>query len=152
MGVKGLNGTSFSLQYIASVIASPHGLPAALGEPSTSGECASAAAFPDTDEVMACDEPDEAPSLSTPVSMPKETSDFGCQVNTQGTQLMKISVATQTYKSSFDNSVILCDESTQTEETVEGEKVVPVDAVDPPSDTEITETVSPRKDPSFVPS
>ena len=25
-----------------------HGLPAALGEPSTSGECASAAAFPDT--------------------------------------------------------------------------------------------------------
>lgn len=63
---------------------------------------------------------------------------------------MKISVATQTYKSSFGDSVILCDETTQTEQTEEGEKVVSLDAVDPPSDNEITETVSPRKDLSFV--
>ena len=40
-------------------------------------------------------------------SLTKRTSDFGCQVNTRGVQLMMKSTETQTDKSSFE--VILCD-------------------------------------------
>lgn len=41
-------------------------------------------------------------------SIPKHTSDFGCQVNTRGVQLMIKSTETQTYESSL--KVILCTE------------------------------------------
>jgi len=46
--------------------------------------------------------------------LPKHTSDFGCQVNTRGVQLVMKSTETQTDKSSFE--VILCEQSNQTDE------------------------------------
>ena len=83
-------------------------------------------------------------------SIPRNTSDFGCQVNTRGAQLMMKSFQTQTYKSSFE--VILCDQSTQTDEN---EEIVisRSPAEENPSHEEITkESASPSKDPSYVPS
>ena len=55
-------------------------------------------------------------------SIPKHTNDFGCQVNTRGVQLMMKSTETQTFKSSFE--VILCDQSTQTDENLHEEVVI----------------------------
>lgn len=82
-------------------------------------------------------------------SMPKNTSDFGCQVNTKGSQLMKRSFGTQTYESSFQ--VVLYDQSGQTDET--DNKVVTFDdEADPLLDIEATEAASPQKDPSLGPS
>ena len=51
---------------------------------------------------------DEEPNVS------KHTIDVGCQVKTRGVQLMMKSSETQIYGSLFE--VILCDQSTQTDE------------------------------------
>ena len=83
-------------------------------------------------------------------SIPKHTSNFGCQVNTRGVQLMMKSTETQTYKSSFE--VILCDQSTQTDENLHEEVVISKSPEDNPSQEEITkEIASLNKDPSYVP-
>ena len=83
-------------------------------------------------------------------SIPKHTSDFGCQVNTRGVQLMMKSTETQTYKSSFE--VILCDQSTQTDEDFHEQVVISRSPEEDPSQEEITkEIASPNKDPSYVP-
>ena len=72
-------------------------------------------------------EPTKANQTSVPTH--KFTSDVGCQINTRGAQLMMKSTESQTYKSSFD--VILCDQSTQTDENFYGEQVIPPDEVGP---------------------
>ena len=81
--------------------------------------------------------------------MPKKTSDFACQVNTKGSQLMKKSFGTQTYESSF--KVVLCDQSSQTDE-IDDKVAAFDDEADPLLEVEATETASPLKDPSFEPS
>ena len=78
-------------------------------------------------------------------SIPKNTSDFGCQVNTRGAQLMMKSTETQTYKSSFE--VILCDQSTQTDEN---EEFISRSPEEHPSHEITKESASPCKDPSYV--
>ena len=60
----------------------------------------------------------------------KPTSDVGCQVNTRGLQLMMKSSETQTYRSSFE--VILCDQSTQTDESFHEEVESSKSPEDPP--------------------
>ena len=82
----------------------------------------------------------------------KPTSDVGCQVNTRGLQLMMKSSETQTYRSSFE--VILCDQSTQTDESFHEEVVISRSPEEEPPQEEITtEIPSPSKDPSlYVPS
>ena len=88
---------------------------------------------------------DKEPNVS------KHTSDVGCQVNTRGVQLMMKSTETQTFKSSFE--VILCDQSTQTDENFREQFVISRSPEDCPSQEEITKEIgSPNKDPSYVPS
>ena len=102
----------------------------------------------DCDEGMA-EEPDSVQELESGCpSITKETSDFGCQVNTRGGQLMLKSVGTQT-----DHKVIFCDQNTQTEPELFDEEIsISDDELDPANEHDITETVSPHKaDPSFVP-
>ena len=63
---------------------------------------------------------------------------------------MMKSTETQTYKSSFE--VILCDQSTQTDENLHEEVVISKSPEDNPSQEEITkEIASLNKDPSYVP-
>ena len=89
----------------------------------------------------------KANKTSTPIH--KLTCDVGCQINTRGAQLMMKSTESQTYKSSFD--VILCDQSTQTDEDFHREEVISSDEVDPSHEQKITPDNSPQKDPSYVP-
>ena len=138
------------MQYIDSVTASAsHPTPPIVeGEPSTSSERDTTVGSTDCDEGMA-EEPDSVQELESGCpSITKETSDFGCQVNTRGGQLMLKSVGTQT-----DHKVIFCDQNTQTEpELFDKEISISDDELDPANEHDITETVSPYKaDPSFVP-
>ena len=89
----------------------------------------------------------EANQTSVPTH--KFTSDAGCQINTRGAQLMMKSTESQTYKSSV--VVILCDQSTQTDENFHEEVLISPDEVDPSHEQEITTDNSPQKDPSYVP-
>ena len=84
---------------------------------------------------------DKEPNVS------KHTSDVGCQVNTRGVQLMMKSSETQTYRSSFE--VILCDQSTQTDESFHEKVVIPRSPEEEPSQKEITKEI---QGPSYVPS
>ena len=123
-------------------------LPVAVGAPGTSSE-------PDLpigslDCAVTLEETDTAELLSNPVTMLTESCDAGCQVNTRGMQLMMKSTGTQTYKSSFE--VTVCDQITQTDVHVDEEVTNSGIEMDPPSEQEHTETLSPQKDPSFVPS
>ena len=138
------------MQYIDSVTtsASHPTPPIAEGEPSTSSERDTTVGSTDCDEGMA-EEPDSVQEFESGCpSITKETSDFGCQVNTRGGQLMLKSVGTQT-----DHKVIFCDQNTQTEpELFDKEISISDDELDPANEHDITETVSPHKaDPSFVP-
>ena len=63
------------------------------------------------------------------VSTHKFTSDVGCQINTRGAHLMMKSTESQTYKSSFD--VVLCDQSTQTDENYYKEEGICLDEIGP---------------------
>ena len=90
----------------------------------------------------------ELQSIS-PINIPMaETCDVGCQVNTRGGQLMLKSTGTQTNESSFE--VITCDQSTQTEFISDEMASTDID-MDPPDEHEDSGTLSPKKDPSFVP-
>ena len=94
---------------------------------------------------------DTTESQSFPLVPLKETYDVGCQVNTRGLQLMKKTTGVQTYQTSFE--VTMCDQSTQTGETFDEVSNSPIEIhIDSPSEHEETDTLSPRKDPSFVPS
>ena len=94
---------------------------------------------------------DTTESQSFPLVPPKETYDVGCQVSTRGLQLMKKTTGVQTYQTSFE--VTMCDQSTQTGETFDEVSNSPIEIhTDSPSEHEETDTLSPRKDPSFVPS
>ena len=84
---------------------------------------------------------DEEPNVS------KHTSDVDCQVNTRGVQLMMKSSETQIYRSSFE--VILCDQSTQTDESFHEEVVIPRSPEEEPSQKEITKEI---QGPFYVPS
>ena len=92
---------------------------------------------------------DSTKANKTSIPIHKLTSDVGCQINTRGAQLMMKSTESQTYKSSFD--VILCDQSTQTDEDFHREEVISPDEVDPSHEQKITPDNSPQKDPSYVP-
>ena len=126
------------MQYIASVTTTNHVSLVDVAGPSN--ECRSAVASTPV-EPSTCSEHDPAGgclnsqgiyhkevTLDLPLeeereaSIPKHTSDFGCQVDTRGVQLMMKSTETQTYKSSFE--VILCDQSTQTDENLHEEVVI----------------------------
>ena len=89
----------------------------------------------------------KANKMSMPIH--KLTSDVGCQINTRGAQLLMKSTESQTGKSSLD--VILCDQSTQTDEDFHREEVMSSDEVDPSHEQKITPDNSPQKDPSYVP-
>ena len=92
---------------------------------------------------------DSTKANKTSIPIHKLTSDVGCQINTRGAQLMMKSTESQTDKSSFD--VILCDQSTQTDEDFHREEVISSDEVDPSHEQKITPDNSPQKDPSYVP-
>ena len=157
-----------------------HVSPINVVEPSTSTECSSAAApqisqgvhaepVASTSSASECDpevgcvspqginqsqvalEGPLGPTITnqTNESTHKFTSDVGCQINTRGAQLMMKSTESQTYKSSFD--VILCDQSTQTDENFYGEEVICLDEEGPSHEQKITPDNSPQKDPSYVP-
>ena len=85
-------------------------------------------------------------------SLTKRTSDFGCQVNTRGVQLMMKSTETQTDNSSFE--VILCDQGNQTDEKFHEEVMISRSPEDEDSSNEeiAKEIASPLKDSSYVPS
>ena len=84
--------------------------------------------------------------MSIPIH--KLAHDVRWQINTRRAQLMKKSTESQTYKSSFD--VILCSQSTQTDEDFHREEVISSDEVDPSHEQKITPDKSPQKDPSYV--
>lgn len=64
---------------------------------------------------------------------------------------MKKTTAVQTYKTSFE--VTMCEQSTQTDQTFDEVSNSPIELhIDSPSEHEETDTLSPRRDPSFVPS
>ena len=89
------------------------------------------------------DEPKCAETELTHPSLPKEVNDFGCQVNTRGEQLMQKSVGTQT-----PDFFGLCDQGTQTDFCGD-ENLLPYSEDELDSETE---TTSPQKDPSYIPS
>ena len=129
----------------SSAVASTPVKPSTSSEHDPAGGCLNSQGI-DNNEV-AFDFPLEEERVA---SIPKHTSDFGCQVNTRGVQLMMKSTETQTYKSSFE--VILCDQSTQTDEDFHEQVVISRSPEGDPSQEEITkEIASPNKDPSYVP-
>ena len=160
----------FGLQYIASVTTTHHAslvdvagpstdsnsaVASTPVEPSTSSEHALEGGCINSQGIDHNEVPFELPleelqqMQEKQANIPKNTSDFGCQVNTRGAQLMMKSFETQTYKSSFE--VILCDQSTQTDENEEFISKSPEE--EHPFPEEITkESASPCKDPSYVPS
>ena len=89
------------------------------------------------------DEPKCAETELPHPSLPKEVNDFGCQVNTRGEQLMQKSVGTQT-----PDFFGLCDQGTQTDFCGD-ENLLPYSEDELDSETE---TTSPQKDPSYIPS
>ena len=84
-------------------------------------------------------------------SLPKHTSDFGCQVNTRGLQLMMKSTEAQTDKSAFE--VILCDQGNQTDGKLHEEVMISRSPKEEASSHEeiLKEIASPLKDPSYIP-
>ena len=134
-------------------------LPVAVGVPSTSTHPESSEGCPEyshtvvlvserepcTISTLGEPKPSDV-SLRTPstVGIPKMTCDFGCQVNTRGTQLMKKSFGTQTLE------VTLCDQSSQTDE-IDEEVAASDDEVDPLLENEAIQAASPQNDPSFEP-
>ena len=80
------------------------------------------------------------------VNLAKESTDFGCQVNTYGDKLMKKSSDTQTPKPEIR------DASTQFESSDSNIKATEADDIDENIAENVSPVVSPHKDPEYQPS
>jgi len=134
----------------SSAVASIPVEPSTFSEHDPAGGCLSSQGI-DHNEVTFDLPLEELQMQGKETSIRKHTSDFGCEVKTRGVQLMMKSTETQTYKSSFE--VILCDQSTQTDENVNERVVISRSPEKEPYEEEITKQIaSPNKDPSYAPS